>query len=799
MGNYYNYGTNTYTGMEFNGTLDENGKIGPCYSFVQRYLKIPGDIIGGLDTFTISCWVYLTSTTYQVFTFEYNAYWQFSLDRNYIRVRDSVTGITGTRKDLAITAIPQTTWTHVTVVYDKGDIFVYQNGTLMNTLRGNQGASMNTSVNMLCVGADIVNGASTYPGNCKVNDFRVYDYCLSPQEVRELSRGLIVHYPLNSPEITSSKYPNDVTWNQLIPNGDFSNGTNNWVIHDSSLEEISVSNGEILVTKKASSYGGMCRVSPFTGDTTHQYYLKATLKSNNGSTGAYFGFCTTSWTVGSNTQNGTSSSEYETISFITSPAANTSYLVLRIGAGSSPIGASLTCKNIFCIDLTAMFGTGNEPTKEECDMLFYADYYPYDTGTTKNILKNIQDCSGYNHNATPVNTVTLVDESPKYDKHAQFSTTSYIKCISPTAEVRSASFWLKMTNVPTNTQVSFVDYKSHLGFGTNQHGCICMAANSDDLISYRKSKTTLTANVWHHIVVINPDNSDTSTNRVLYIDGVECPSITDATKTYLTHSVDELQIGRRTYSNNQIANDISDFRLYVTALTQEDVLDLYHTSTMIDNLGSIHTFDFVEDNVNSQEIYDTGIFKTKNFIESNDNLLIDTDGSVFLKILHHNNPASNLFTQNNNWLNNDPDLFSNLIILKDSPIFSQLSEYEFIGKEKLTTSSTEVTYRWKQTNNPALTSSATGFQLLAGSAAKLTNGLANAGTHGCFDISGDTWWCCCGAYDAYQGGIPGFTNIVTTGYTDLYIKIPDTLLKGYIDETAKFYTDSAYSKQFLEI
>ena len=36
------------------------------------------------------------------------------------------------------------------------------------------------------------------------------------------------------------------------------------------------------------------------------------------------------------------------------------------------------------IDLTKMFGSGNEPTLEECQKIFSAEYYPYDDGTIKN-------------------------------------------------------------------------------------------------------------------------------------------------------------------------------------------------------------------------------------------------------------------------------------------------------------------------------------------------------------------------------------------------------------------------------
>lgn len=42
-------------------------------------------------------------------------------------------------------------------------------------------------------------------------------------------------------------------------------------------------------------------------------------------------------------------------------------------------------------DLTLMFGAGNEPTLEECDKIFSADYYPYDAGTLKSFpVKNVK-------------------------------------------------------------------------------------------------------------------------------------------------------------------------------------------------------------------------------------------------------------------------------------------------------------------------------------------------------------------------------------------------------------------------
>jgi hypothetical protein len=35
---------------------------------------------------------------------------------------------------------------------------------------------------------------STYNLNGKLNDVRIYDHCLTPSEVKEISQGLVLHY-----------------------------------------------------------------------------------------------------------------------------------------------------------------------------------------------------------------------------------------------------------------------------------------------------------------------------------------------------------------------------------------------------------------------------------------------------------------------------------------------------------------------------------------------------------------------------------------------------------------------------
>lgn len=51
------------------------------------------------------------------------------------------------------------------------------------------------------------------------------------------------------------------------------------------------------------------------------------------------------------------------------------------------VNSNITVDNVsirpIIINLTQMFGSGNEPTLEKCNKIFSADYYPYDAGTIK--------------------------------------------------------------------------------------------------------------------------------------------------------------------------------------------------------------------------------------------------------------------------------------------------------------------------------------------------------------------------------------------------------------------------------
>ena len=54
---------------------------------------------------------------------------------------------------------------------------------------------------------------------------------------------------------------------------------------------------------------------------------------------------------------------------------------VRTAGSTTVIGATISCKNIQCIDLTQMFGAGNEPTLEQFEAMLTRPDYPYNAGT----------------------------------------------------------------------------------------------------------------------------------------------------------------------------------------------------------------------------------------------------------------------------------------------------------------------------------------------------------------------------------------------------------------------------------
>ena len=180
------------------------------------------------------------------------------------------------------------------------------------------------------------------------------------------------------------------------------------------------------------------------------------------------------------------------------------------------------------------------------------------------------------------------------------------------------------------------------------------------------------------------------------------------------------------------------------------------------------------------QFYDSNIRETQ--IKK---LHIEPDGSNWELVMHHNNPASNLFSSTDPFdkiVNKNENLYFNFTICRNI-----VASWEILVIQAAESTSTPIKLRWVQNQSPYGTTFAnvaankitkntssgyTNFShggLVTGNKATNTYMTVNNGTSG-------NWWGATGCFKAYQGGIPGFNGVIpTTGYIDIYVRV-DTLL-----------------------
>lgn len=92
------------------------------------------------------------------------------------------------------TLLQANTWYHGGYTYDGNNIKLYVNGVCENTISF---TNMSVPANPIKVFIWSLSHQDYY-FNGKLNDVRIYNHCLSLKEVKEISKALILHYPMNN-------------------------------------------------------------------------------------------------------------------------------------------------------------------------------------------------------------------------------------------------------------------------------------------------------------------------------------------------------------------------------------------------------------------------------------------------------------------------------------------------------------------------------------------------------------------------------------------------------------------------
>jgi hypothetical protein len=447
-------------------------------------------------------------------------------------------------------------WHHLCATYDvnTNNIKFYVDGINTGNANYTSGYTYASSwANGIFIGRDpnnsTVNDHYLFKG--RMNDVRIYDHALSAKEVKELSKGLVAHYPLIKNGDNLLKYI-PKSHNSASYLGYRLNLSENLIAGETytiQLWNINVSHS----AKTADTLSVAC----FWGSG---YVLLSEWKGTNYIINGHADYLTRTFTV-TEAQASGRGAENSWLEFYNSPSNADGTRTMEFEKWKIEKGSKATpwIPNV---------------NDEEYSLMGYNS-------------NKILDTSGNNYNLTINGTPTCNTDSPRNSACTNFVSPSNAYCttFSPTGYTNSysISFWAIYTNNgmafahANGNRLNLWFNSGKILWNTGDGGNNPFQNNGTDI------SNTPYLNSWHHYVI----TADGTSNK-LYIDG----EYVGTAKTFRPLTGTTLVLSgwtADTSTSYRLNSSISDFRLYSTALSVDDVKQLYNTPISIAKNGSILT------------------------------------------------------------------------------------------------------------------------------------------------------------------------------------------------------------------
>ena len=525
-------------------------------------INLPGfmNVFKNYKKYTIAAWIYYTGpagnhssaicssgnwNNYNL-TFGLNDY---SSGYKKILVPSARSG--GWSDGITISTLALNTWHHLAVTYDGAVSHVYINGQEVGSFNGG-GITANSETSNLYIGAATYYAQFTLKG--RINDFRIYDHCCSAKEIAEVAKGLAVHYPLDN-------------------NGQ--GGTN------------LLTNGNVLTTNN--SYGGFT-VNPnpiMVAGETYTLTLCVTPAANVTSYAAYVSGGYRS--LATFTVNGTEQ-QIITKTFTCNyyagrePSVNASYA--NITFYRFPNEGQVTTNSTF------HWAKLEKGTGETLGI-----WTPHHTADPLHNI--IYDGSGYDNHGTASVGLYTEKGSPRYDDATVFDGSSTWITV-PIKDLMAnllknqctINFWCREGN--TGSRSVYLGGYNTGNFNIEMTGGkfrVYWNANPDRTVSSVENNTWT---MW--TVVVNK-----ASGFKIYKNGVLVDDYAKTSSSMPDISITgNFRIGWDFRNNNNSDGTVfegamSDFKIYATALSANDVAELYQVSISIDDNGRAFASSFKEE------------------------------------------------------------------------------------------------------------------------------------------------------------------------------------------------------------
>ena len=508
------------------------------------------------------------------------------------------------------------TWYHVCVTYDGTELKSYTNGNLIGTDIGN-GGYLTGFVQI---------GSANYYG--LMNDLRIYDEVISQKQIRSIYNLQIIHYPLNNIyEVgITNKYFGDAAEGALDYDGNY--------ITRTKLSNERGYNYKLSYTGTGKDLWNALTIgSHFSFTAGKTYYYSCKVRCHSKSNTQLFlraARCNNDWVT---TMVDTLNTDGQWHEYTVSQTINANF---------DRSGTTVTCNPLVEFYTNDMSTSGMSYTFDiDIKDIQVTEGQKYSFIANEMVTSSVSDISGYSNNASvgigvlysvsntslnmlddsvSVNDTTLsvpnasvTDTtlsltsnnasvgigvlSPRYDACYYFSAKSYLKFPNPiyakkTIYGLTINMWVRLDSGCGG----YATILSGLNNPLSNFPWICVNTESSGLWSYiwsnapqygrGMSNELLSLNTWYMITYVFNSGS-----VYWYLNGTRKGDITKyTTLNYINADMEYLALGNSysgTQWNTNFCGWISDFRMFTTVLSADDVKALYQNSASITSTGQV--------------------------------------------------------------------------------------------------------------------------------------------------------------------------------------------------------------------
>ena len=464
------------------------------------------------------------------------------------------------------------TWYHVCVTYDGTELKSYTNGNLIGTDVGN-GGYLTGYVQI---------GSANYFG--LMNDLRIYDEVISQKQIRSIYNLQIIHYPLNNIyEVgITNKYFGDAAEGALNYDGNYITRT-----------KLSNERGYKYKLSYTGTGKDMWKYleigSHFSFTAGRTYYYSCKVRCNSKLHTQLFlraARCGNDWVTNMvDTLNADGQWHEYTVS-------------QTINANFDRSGTTVTC-NPWVEFYTNDMSTNGMSYTFDVDIkdIQVTEGQKYSFIANEMVTSSVSDISGYSNNASVDVGIGIGVQSPRYDACYYFSAKSYLKFPNPIYAKKTIwgltiNMWVRLdsgcggyatilsglNNPPSNFP--------WLAVNTESSGLWSYIVSNAPQYGRGMSNELLSLNTWYMITYVFNSGS-----VYWYLNGTRKGDITKyTTLNYINADMEYLALGNSysgTQWNTNFCGWISDFRMFTTVLSADDVKALYQNSASITSTGQV--------------------------------------------------------------------------------------------------------------------------------------------------------------------------------------------------------------------